>query len=87
MWITLYMICRQGGLIIQRHNKLMDLEAEIHGMKWCRNQTSFEDITGEDPNRGAKSPPDALLDILARGFWERQRSTFFEVRVCHPIEI
>ena len=28
--------------------------------------------------------PDARLDIHARGFWERQRSAFFDVRVCHP---
>ena len=25
-----------------------------------------------------------LLDIHAQGFWERQRSAFFDVRVCHP---
>ena len=24
------------------------------------------------------------LDIRVRGFWERQRSAFFDVRVCHP---
>ena len=26
----------------------------------------------------------AHLDIHARGFWERQRFAFFDVRVCHP---
>ena len=29
-------------------------------------------------------PVDARLDIHARGFWERQRSAFIDVRVCHP---
>ena len=24
------------------------------------------------------------MDIGARGFWARERSTFFDVRVCHP---
>ncbi|CAH3169510.1 unnamed protein product, partial [Porites lobata] len=28
--------------------------------------------------------PDARLDVHARGFWDRQQSAFFDVRVCHP---
>ena len=33
---------------------------------------------------GANRAPDARLDTHARGFWERQRSAFLDVRVCHP---
>ena len=44
----------------------------------------LQDITGEELNRGANTAPDARLDIMARGFCERQRSAFFDVRICHP---
>ena len=39
---------------------------------------------GEGGGGGANTAPDALLDIYARGFWSRQGSTFFDLRVCHP---
>ena len=44
----------------------------------------LQDITGEELNRGANTAPDVQLDIVARGFWERQRSASFDVRICHP---
>ena len=34
--------------------------------------------------RGANKDPDARLDIRARGFWAREQSAFFDVRVYHP---
>ena len=44
----------------------------------------LQEITGEELNRGANKAPDARLDVHARGFWDRQQSAFFDVRVCHP---
>ena len=44
----------------------------------------LQDITGEVLGRGANTSQEARVDIHARGFWESQRSAFFDVRVCHP---
>ena len=80
------MICKRGGFVIQRYNELRDLEAEMLRMV-CNGveiEPVLQDITGEELNMGANTAPDARLDIVARGFWERQRSAFFDVRICQP---
>ena len=80
------MICRRGGFIIQRHNELRDLEAEMLNVV-CHDvevEPVLQEITGEVLPRGSNKAPDARLDIHARGFWEKQGSAFFDVRVCHP---
>ena len=80
------MICKLGGFITQRDNELRDLEAEFLSMV-CSDveiKPVLQDISGEHLNRGSNKAQDARLDIHARGFWERHRSAFFDVRVCHP---
>ena len=73
------MICTRGGFIIQRHNELRDLAADLLDLV-CNNvetEPALQEITGETLNSGANLACDARLDIHARGFWERQKSTFF----------
>ena len=80
------MVFQRGGFIIQRHNELRDLEAEMLRMV-CNDvevEPVLQEVTGKTLNHGANKAPDARLDIPARGFWERQRSAFFDVWVCHP---
>ena len=80
------MICKRGGFIIQRHNELRDLEADMLNIV-CNDievEPVLQELTGEVLPLGANTAPDARLDIHARGFWEKQRSAFFDVRVCHP---
>ena len=80
------MICQRGGLIIQRHNEIRDLEAELLDVV-CHDvavEPTLQPLTGEELNRGANTAPDARLDVHCRGFGERQRAAFFEIRVCHP---
>ena len=79
------MVCQRGGFIIQRHNELGDLKAGMLRMV-CNDvevERVLQEVTGETLNHGANKAPDARLDIHSRGFWERQRSAFFDVRVCH----
>ena len=80
------MIFKRGGFIIQRHNELRDLEAQMLNLV-CHDvevEPVLQEITGESLARGSNTAPDARLDIHARGFWFRQGPTFFDVRVCHP---
>jgi len=84
--IIVIIMNKLGGFVIQRHNELRDLEAEL--LSTVRSDVETEpvllDISGEQLSRGSNKAQDARLDIHARGFWEQQRSTFFNVRVCHP---
>ena len=80
------MICMRGGYALQRHNEILDLEAEIL-QAVCADvemEPVLQDVTGEVLPRGANKAPDTRLDIRARGFWTREQSAFFDVRVCHP---
>ena len=82
-----FMICKLGGFITQRHNKLRDLAAEFLSLV-CSDveiEPVLQGISGEHLNRGSNKALDTRLDIYARGFyWESHRSAFFHVRVCHP---
>ena len=75
------MICKHGGFIIQRYNELRDLEADLLDLVCNDVETkpALKEITGETLNSGANLARDARLDIHARGFWERQKSTFFDI--------
>ena len=44
----------------------------------------LQEISNEQLSKGANKAADVRLDIHARGFWEKQRSAFFDIRVCFP---
>ena len=66
------MVCRQGGFIIQKHNELRDLEAQMLKME-CNDvqiEPVLREIKGEVLKPSTNRAADARLDIYARGFWE-----------------
>ena len=80
------MICQRGGLVIQCHYEIRDLQAELLD-RVCYDvqvEPALQPITGEELARGTNQALDACLDVHCRGFWERQRAVFFDIRVCHP---
>ena len=79
------MICQRRGLVIQCHNEIRDLEAELLDMV-CYDvaiKPTLQPLAGEELNRGANTAADARVDVHCRGFWERQQAAFFDIRVCH----
>ena len=49
------MVCKRGGFVIQRHNELRDLEAELLDMVCCdvEVEPGLQPVTGETLNREA----------------------------------
>ena len=79
-------MCRPGGFIIQRHDELGDLEAEM--LKVVRSDAQIElvlqEINAEVLTPGKNRAAFAWRDIHACRYWERQESAFFDVGVCYP---
>ena len=64
------MVSHYGGLIIQRHNEIRDLEAEMLRMV-CTDveiEPVLQEITWDELNGGANKAPDARLDVHPLGF-------------------
>ena len=63
------MICRRGGFVIQRHNELRDLEAEMLDMV-CYDvevEPVLQVLTGETLERGANTAPDWIFMLEVFG--------------------
>ena len=79
-------VCKKGGFIIQCHNELRDLEADLLSMV-CNDleiEPQLQDVTGEQLSSGSNLAKEARLDIHACGFWEQHQSACFDIHVCHP---
>ena len=80
------LICKSGGYVIFRHNKMRDTEAELL-REVCRDVRIEPELMPMEPitfERNGNNAEKARLDISARGIWSSFEKTFFDVRVLHP---
>ena len=79
--------CKKGGFVVQRHNELRDITADLLSQV-CKDvavEPLLETLTGETfHHRSANRQPDARLDVSARGFWSKGQRAFFDIRVIDP---
>ena len=71
------MVCRRGGFIIQRHNELRDLEADLLNTV-CHDvqvEPVLQEITGKVLTRGTNPAPDAdwMFTRRRKGFSPKRR--------------
>ena len=79
--------CHKGGFLIQRHNEIRDLTADLLAevCKAVAVEPPLERLTGEKLElASAISSDEARLDVSARGFWQRGQRAFFDVKVFNP---
>ena len=86
--LTHALSCKKGGFVVQRHNELRDLTANLLD-KVCRDvcvEPALHELTGETmQNRTANTSSEARLDVSARGFWTNGQKAFFYIRVFDPL--
>ena len=69
------LVCRKGGLIIQRHNEVWDAVGDLAALVWGL-------VVSEPVVRDASVDGDALLaDLGVREVWEPRAMALFDIRV------
>ena len=68
------MICRKGGLIVQRHNEIRDAIGDLAALLW--GQVKREPVVSEDNDDGI-----LVADLGVRGVWSPQSEALFDIRV------
>ena len=78
--------CKKGGFIAQRHDNLRDLFTNLL-TKVCKDvqvEPHLLPVTNETfEHRTANTSSEARLDVKANGFWQRNQTAFFDIRVTH----
>lgn len=67
--------CRNGGLVIQRHNEIRDTLGDLAALAW--GQVHREPIVREADSNS----PALIADLAIRGVWTPQTEALFDIRV------
>ena len=79
------MICKKGGYIHRRHDRIRDLFADLlsdvsHGVAI---EPQLQPLSGEQLPKGSNKDDEARLDLIAKGFWQDFAAAYFDVRVFY----
>ena len=69
-----FLICRKGGLIVQRHNEIRDAIGDLAVLLW--GQVKREPVVSEDGDDGT-----LVADLGVRGVWSSQSEALFDIHV------
>ena len=81
------LICKRGGYVSLRHNRIRDLEAELmrevcHDVK---TEPALIPLENETNRQGSGNTTEgARLDVSGIGVWGPYERTFLDIRVIHP---
>ena len=70
-----FLICKKGGLIVQRHNEIRDAIGDLAALLW--GQVKREPVVTEDCTDGET----LIADLGVRGVWSPQSEALFDIRV------
>ena len=79
------LICKKGGYVHMRHDRIRDLEASILS-DVCKDVRVEPDLlpVGNSTVSSTNKAVKARLDVSAVGIWSPMERTFLDVRVLHP---
>jgi hypothetical protein len=79
------LICKKGGHVIMRHNRVRDLEGELM-REVCYNVEIEPDLLPieSDVPRTGNTAERARLDVAGVGVWGAYEKTFLDIRIMHP---
>ena len=71
-----FLICRKGGLVVQRHNEIRDAIGDLAALAW--GQVRRETVVGEAGDQHGET---LIADLCVHGVWLPQAEALFDICV------